>query len=470
MVGGLVYQNDIFIILAPIVFTAMGVGILLIFKKRLLFLLILFFVIGLVSFKIENTIIFSGEVEKSQALCQGRVAENTGKAVILDTFTIDGKSYKGKMALNVPTDAPKGYIIEFTADIVTNDVDVFDTYKMSKYYDKVFYNANKVRNVKVSYGSKKALEKVKDKLNDSMLDNMPDEEGGVAVSLVFGDTEYITRADSQTMRNTGLSHIFSVSGLHVGFLVALIIFIGKKLRLSPSLRFVIVFTTLVLYGLLTGFPSGVKRAGIMSLVYLLGIMTGRKNDALNTLAMSVFIIVLLTPRELFDISFLMSVSAIFGMVCFYSPLKRWIQGKSYKKFRKYIASSIAATISANVFLVPISCNVFNTFATYQLISNLTLLPLVTFVYTALMPVLAISYFFSNFGRVNMLLSYFVTILRLVASAIEKLPFATLEVSSMGKLTILYIALAIGLSPFIKKSALLKPLYNKLAASINFFVF
>jgi len=70
----------------------------------------------------------------------------------------------------------------------------------------------------------------------------------------------------------------------------------------------------------------------------------------------------------------------------------------------------------------------------------------------------------------MLLSYFVTILRLVASAIEKLPFATLEVSSMGKLTILYIALAIGLSPFIKKSALLKPLYNKLAASINFFVF
>jgi competence protein ComEC len=206
-----------------------------------------------------------------------------------------------------------------------------------------------------------------------------------------------------------------------------------------------------LYGVLTNFPSGVKRAGIMSIIYLLGVMAGRKNDGLNTLALSVFIIVILNPKELFDISFIMSASAILGMVCFYTPVKRFLQGHSYKKFRKYIASSLAATISANVFLIPVSFNVFNTFATYQMVSNLLMLPLVTFIYTALMATLAIGFIIPSLAKFNMVLSYPITCLRLVTTLIDKVPMATLSVAPLGIMTFLYLLLAVVLSPFIKKN-------------------
>jgi ComEC/Rec2-related protein len=452
MVGGLVYENNLFVMLVPIALIALGTFLLLVFKKKQLFCIILFFAIGISIFKIDNLCTFSGEITQDNVLCQARVMDNTGSYILVENLTIDGKKHKGKMLLrNKFGDVDTGTLVEFLADITTNDVNIFDSYQMSKYYDNIFYEADNIKIVKVGAGEKKVLEKITDKINNIILDNMPREEGGIAVSLVFGDMNYITDSDNEIMRNTGLSHIFSVSGLHVGFLVAIFLFIGKKLRLKAWVRFVMIFAILILYGILTGFPSGVKRAGIMSLIYLFGVMIGRKNDPLTTLSLAVFIIVITNCKELFDISFLMSAAAIFGMVCFYTPVKRFLQGRSYKKSRKYFASSIAATVSANVFLIPISFNIFNSFATYQLVANMLLLPLVTFIYTALMPVIVLSYVFPILGKFYMVLSYPISILRLITSLIDKVPMATLDVVSMGFMTAVYILVALVLSPFINKT-------------------
>lgn len=458
MVGGLVYENNLFVLFVPIALIVMGTFILLALKNKLLFYIILFFAVGIALFKVDNLLIFSGNVTKENVICQGRVVKSKDKYIVLDEIIIDGKDYKGKMLVDSRFDyLETGYIVEFYGDITTNEVNIFDTYKMSKYYDKVFYQAKRVKNIKISFGERTTLEKIKSKINYIILDNMPREEGGIAVSLVFGDMNYITESDNEIMRTTGLSHIFSVSGLHVGFLVASLMLIGKKLRLKSIARFFMILIILLLYGVLTGFSSGVKRAAIMSLIYLFGIVFGRKNDGLNTLSLSVLIIVLTNCRELFDISFIMSASAILGMVCFYTPIKRFLQGRSYKKIRKYVASSVAATVSANIFLIPVSFNIFNTFSTYQLFSNMLLLPLVTFIYTAMMPVLVLSYIFPIVGRFYMVLSYPITILRLMTSLIDKVPMASLDVFSMGAMTALYIILAVVLSPYINKTIFKKPI-------------
>ncbi|HKL73640.1 MAG TPA: ComEC/Rec2 family competence protein [Clostridia bacterium] len=449
-VGGLVYNNNLFLIVVPIALVAMGIFMSIIFKRKIICFLILFFVIGIVSFKIDNLINFSHFVD-TQVSVEGKIYEKKGDYVILDSLSFDDESYKGRLIAPIYglKNAKVGDNVKFYGKVATNEVDIFDTYAMSRYNDKIFYEITNPKNIEISDGEQTTIQKIRGRLTQSILQNMPREEGGIAISLVFGDMNYITEYDNDVMRATGLSHIFSVSGLHVGFLVALLIFLGKKLKIKAVIRLVVIAVLLSCYGLLTGFPSGVKRAAIMSLIYLLSVVLYRKNDPLNTLSLSVLVIVILNPKELFDISFIMSVAAILGMVCFYRPIKRFLQGKSYNKARIYLASSVAATISANVFLLPVACNIFNSFAIYQLVSNLLMLPLVTFIYTALMPILILSFIYPKIGVLNKVISYPITLLRVVTEAISRLPSATLNMNAMGVLTALYIIIAIALSPFIK---------------------
>ncbi|HOO22702.1 MAG TPA: ComEC/Rec2 family competence protein [Clostridia bacterium] len=449
--GGLAYEDSFLMISIPIVLVALGIFMLIFLKKKLVFFVILFFTVGFASFKIDNLITFSGEIEQKNAVVTARIKDNKGKYAVFDNLTVNGTKYKGR--LTAPNagfeECDTGYIVCFTADITTNDVDIFDSYRMAKYRDKVYYEAGDVRHIQTAFGTKKLDETIRDRVNDGILCFMSEEEGGIAISLVFGEMSYITEQDNSAMRNTGLSHIFSVSGLHVGFLIAIVLFIAKRLRLNAKYRFLIILVMLIAYGFLTGFPSGVKRAGIMSLVYLFGVLMGRKNDSLTTLSLSVMIIVLTNPRELFDVSFIMSAAAILGTVCYYAPLKRLLSGNRPSKAKKYLAASLAATISANIFLVPVSFNVFNMFSTYQAISNMLLLPLVTVIYTALMPVAVLNLIFAPLGVLYVPISYPITLLRLVTNLIAVLPLAKLNAATMGVFTGAYLAAAVVFSPFIR---------------------
>lgn len=70
------------------------------------------------------------------------------------------------------------------------------------------------------------------------------------------------------------------------------------------------------YVTITGSSISSIRAGIMITVYLLGILAGRRRDLLNTLAISVALILLIMPLSFFDISFQLSVTAVLGIALF----------------------------------------------------------------------------------------------------------------------------------------------------------
>jgi competence protein ComEC len=472
MVGGLVYNNTDFIMMVPIALIAMGIFLYFIFKNKLVFLLILFFTIGMVGFFVDYSINFSGDVNEENVYTTCRVKEIKNDSLIIEDLCFDGVSYKGYAELeNLDYDIYEiGDNLTFMASITTNSIDIFDTYQMSLYNDKIYYSIVAGNYVDKESGELKFFESLKQEIIAPIIKYMPEEESGISISLLFGDKSFLTSEDSTTINGIGMSHIFAVSGMHIGFLIAFIIFICKKLRVNPTMQLVIISFVLIFYGGLTSFPAGVKRAGIMSFIYLLSVILRRKNDNLTTLSLAVILIIVTNFRELFDIGFIMSVSAVLGIICFYRPINKFLLKKSFNKTRKYFSSTIAVTLSANVFLIPICFNVFNSLATYMIISNLIILPLVSLAYFVLMFVVIVSLIFSKLGILHIISSYFVTLIRLVANLIYSLPNTTITVASLGVGTVFYLLIAFIYSQFIMIDKRKKLIINSTLSSIGALLF
>ncbi len=452
-VGGLIFGNLILSIIIPVAILLCGIIFFLISKKFLSLLVFLAMAVGVTGAIIDYNVKITN-IDRS-AVISGRVEEiRNNKNVVLSDFTVDGVEYKGKILLKY-NESEVGNRITYYGKIKTIDMDIFDTYVTSYYNDGIFYKSSLYNLYEVNSGALKLSEKIKNKFSNTISKYMEDSDVGVAKSLIFGDKSMLSQEDNNLIREAGVSHIFAVSGLHVGFLIALFVFIMKKLRLNRYLQLFVIIAAIIFYGILCGNPPGLKRAGIMSVVYLSGNLLCRKNDTLSTLSLSVLLILLFKPFELFDLGFIMSVSAVFGIVLFYKPIYKFLSFKIKNKLYLTVAGSFAMTISANAFLLPISFNIFNSFALYMLFTNLFVVPLTAITYSGLVLTFLLSLIFDGFGAIYFVLKYPLIAIRAICKVFAFLPFASVPLFALNAFTAVYLLCLILISRFI----LIKPKYK-----------
>lgn len=444
-VGGLVFNNIILTIVIPLAMLLCGIIFYFASKKFIVLLLFVTFAIGSICYVIDYNI--NVKDINDNAVISGRISQLDNKSMVLSNISIDGKKHRGKVYL---TDGYGNFgdIITYYGTIKTLKFDIFDTYSMNSYNDDVFYESNFIYIKDLSAGKINIFEKINNKTTLVLDKYMTKEDTGIVKSLLFGDKSSLIYQDNMLIRRAGVSHIFAVSGLHVGFLIGLLIFILRKLRAKPSLQIIVVGVLIFLYGFLCGFPAGLKRAGIMAIVYLLANLTCNKNDNLTTLSLSIMIILIMNPLEMFDLGFLMSVTAVFGIILFYKPIYAFLAYKFTNKAYLFVAGSFALTLSANVFLLPISCNIFQSLSVYMLLSNLIIVPLVSIAYSSLILIATLSLIFEGFGIFYTVAKYPVIAIRAVCKIINVLPLTTLALPALGIFTFTYIASFIILSRFI----------------------
>lgn len=452
-VGGLTTDNVILMAVIPSALFAVGIIFLLGFKKALVCAVYVAMCVGCLVYYLDYYVSYDGDVDGGVNV-SARVESVTDGYAIVGDLSFDGKSYQGKARLYYDGELNVGEKLTFVAEAETNGRDIFSSYDMSAYNDRVYYVLNATE-VEATQGKLKFFEKVKKRITDPMFRFMDGDDAGIAASLLLGDKSALSYSDSEVIRGIGMSHVFAVSGLHVGFMTAIVIFILKKLKAKPVTSLVVTAVVLLIYGILTGFPSGIKRAAVMSMIYMAAPLFKRKSDPITALSAACFLIVLTNPRELFDIGFIMSASAVAGIILFYTPIYHALLGRSHNAFRKGVSASVAVTVSANILLLPVCFNVFNTFAVYMILSNLIILPLVTVSYamvavaacfTAVFPVMGFLYYPSQFP---------IICIRLLANLIFSLPHATVTVGSMGAATACYVAAAFFVSRLNKLSAKVK---------------
>ena len=158
-------------------------------------------------------------------------------------------------------------------------------------------------------------------------------------SVAFGYKSELDQDYKSLMKNLGISHIISISGMHL----ALVYSILRKV-FGVKLSLIIAF----IYVLFTGAPASAIRAYIMILILNLGIVFKRNYSSLAAISLAGIILLLIKPYEIYDLGFIFSFLATLGIILFNKKLNKMLY-----KLPNSLRNTVAISISAQIFTFPI---------------------------------------------------------------------------------------------------------------------
>lgn len=154
------------------------------------------------------------------------------------------------------------------------------------------------------------------KLEDEFSNNT--EIHSLIKGMVFGDKSEIDDELRSEFNANGTGHILAVSGLHIGFLFALLKSLSRKRR-TPAM-FILISGIIFMYGEMSMWSPSTKRAVLVICINSASLWLCRRSDMLSSLSCAAIIILLNNPYELFGSGFQMSFLAMLGIVFFTKPL------------------------------------------------------------------------------------------------------------------------------------------------------
>ncbi len=249
-------------------------------------------------------------------------------------------------------------------------------------------------------------------------------------AMLTGQTSELNIQTKADLTASGLAHIWSVSGLHVGFLVLLILRIFRVLHLRSGWQLICAGLVLILFSAFTGFDPPVIRASIMAIWLCSAYLLGRKNNWLPSLATAALITLAIDPLALFEASFQLSYAAIASLFIFTSKIGN---------------SPLAAGISAQALPLPFIIYYYGQLPLFSPIANLLAIPLA-----------AIAFYLIIFALILKLIGLDLVIIPNFASELilkigsffSNLPLSTIEVSPL--ILLLLIGLVIAVIVFIRR--------------------
>lgn len=188
-------------------------------------------------------------------------------------------------------------------------------------------------------------------------------------ALVTGDRTGLSVSDTDHLRKSGLSHVIALSGLHVGFLISLLLLVCGR-RIGTALG----IPVLLLFYMMVGWSPSVVRACIMYGILLLGFWLKREADSLNSLFAALLVILLLLPDAMSSVSLQLSFAATIGILLLASRLQhalrlpKWCPG-ALGKLWSVLAGAAVCTVSSTVFTAPILLVQFGYLSAFAVFSN-----------------------------------------------------------------------------------------------------
>ncbi len=241
------------------------------------------------------------------------------------------------------------------------------------------------------------VDRLRGAINARIRAALPGKRGEVAAALITGERAGIPENDNRAMRDSGLFHILSISGLHMVIMAGTLFWaVRAGLALIPSLalRFpirkwaaVAALVTAFVYLLLSGAAVPTVRAWIMMSVVLIAVLLDRPALTMRNVALAALIILILSPESLFDASFQMSFAAVIGLIALVEAHGRQESESAedvsafwrlLRRIRIFIVGDVVTTLVATAAVAPFAIYHFHRMSHYGVFANLLALPLVTF--------------------------------------------------------------------------------------------
>lgn len=237
---------------------------------------------------------------------------------------------------------------------------------------------------------------------------------GLLRAILLGYRDELYGEDRDLFATTGTLHIFAISGLHVGIVCGILIFVLSVFKITRTRWVLFLGPLLVAYTFATGAKASAVRACIMSIIYFGAPLTGRKADSLSALSLAVVLIIGCAPEQLFRVGFILSFTVVLGIIVMfpivYDGVERvlarigiltgtgseavmplfWERDPAQvqeerklivwlRRGARYVGSLAALSCAAWLSSAPLTAYYFGRFAPVALIGNIVVIPLALFV-------------------------------------------------------------------------------------------
>lgn len=218
--------------------------------------------------------------------------------------------------------------------------------------------------------------------------------GGMAAAFISGERGGISPADEAAMRDAGLTHLLSVSGLHVGALVAGTYFLALRLLglwpwLALRVRLPVLASGIgglaaVGYTLLTGAEVPTVRSCLGALLVLAAVAAGRQPLSLRLLSVAALFVMLLWPEAVVGPSFQMSFGSVLAIIALHeaAPVRAFLARREegwLARIGRQLAMLLLTGMVIELALMPVAFFHFHRAGIYGSLANMLAIPLTTFV-------------------------------------------------------------------------------------------
>jgi len=346
--------------------------------------------------------------------------------------SISGKKFSGKLIVNVQKDSSKnaliiGNIIKIETVLQHNQSSKNpDQFDYSRYLaDKQIYAQIYCQKSEISISKtiQKDIWYYCAKLHSRIILNLEKskfnkEEMNVALALILGQQQEISQDIIQDYQYSGATHILSVSGLHVGFIMLFITFILKPIpntKKGSFFKLISILISLAGFAIISGLSPSVLRSVVMFSFLAIGNHLRRNGNIYHTLLVSILLILLFEPYFLFDVGFQLSYLALFFILWLQPILKNIYKPKN--KITNYIWEALTVSFAAQIGTLPLCLYYFHQFPGLFFVTNIIILPILSFIMIAGIIVMIIAIFTSPPLFITMIFEKSIYLLNLMIHAV-----------------------------------------------------
>ena len=336
-------------------------------------------------------------------------------AIVLDNVSINGEKTKN-LRLTVKDTYQEelnvGDVLAFETTVERSKLYYLKEFNSKDYRAGVRYNAEiEYKDIVVKAGHENLDEIVRQDIKTLIYKNMSEENASIAYAVMFGDKSDLDGEIYTSYQQSGIIHVLTVSGLHVGFLVSLFYGLLKKCRVNNIVNLIISTLVLIFYAYLCNFSPSVVRASIMAICMMSARALHRQYDSLNALGLAGFIICIIKPLTALDIGFLMSFFCVFAIVMINPSLTKLFS----IIFPEKIASLISLSTSAQLGILPFIAYMGGSINLLSFAINMLVVPMFSLLYPYLFLVCMFGSFMPFLGAMLKLVEIVFTIINKIAT-------------------------------------------------------
>ena len=229
-------------------------------------------------------------------------------------------------------------------------------------------------------------------------------------TFILGDMNYIETTTKKSYQANGISHLFSISGMHISIFSALILKILKKFSYSNKYNYSFVILFLLFYMFLVNYTASIIRSFTMYFLKSLNSTFNLKIKTLDISLLTLIILIIIDPRIILNIGFQFSYLVSFTLI---------LTSKKLNKHKNYFLKLLLSSSVAFLVSIPICLTNYYQINAISRVLNLFLVPLVSFL------IFPLSLLTLILPKLDGILSIFITIIESISNFCSQINFLTI---------------------------------------------